>query len=93
MAADDGGGPAEGTGPPPLTREFTLRPVTAACQSCEFRAAQRPGELAAVAEQAAAGHVTRTGHKVRVVACSDVILGPPVPGAPAEPEAGDDDNS
>ncbi len=85
MTVADGGGPAEGTGPPPLTREFTLRPVTAACQECEFRAAQRPGEPAGVAEEAAAGHVVRTGHRVRVVACSDVILGPPAPGTPAEP--------
>ncbi len=79
MTAAEGGGPAEVPGPPPLTREFTLRPVTAACRECEFRAAQRPGELADVAEEAAAAHVTSTGHKVRLVAASEVLLGLPAP--------------
>ena len=77
MTAAEGGGPAEGTGPPPLIREFALRPVTAACRECEFRAVQRRSDTAADVEGQAAAHVTSTGHKVRVITCSDVILGPP----------------
>ncbi len=94
MIIPDGGGPAEGDGPP-LTREFALRPATAACQSCEWRAAQRAADTAADVEDAAGQHVTVTGHKVRLVTASEVILGPPPPSPepPAEERAGDDDSA
>lgn len=84
----------EGPQPAKYTRRFQLLPMIAVCDhhpplpvppTCLW---SFEGEDQAQIEAEAGGHIDATGHQVRVVSPSMVIMGPPPPApaaAPAEP--------
>jgi len=84
---------------PKYTRRFQLLPMIAVCyhqpaNPPEFAAAclwSFEGEDQGQVEDQAGDHIDRTGHQVRVVSPSMVIMGPPLPVPEADPDQPVDD--